>query len=127
MDYTNKFGPISNFVQGKLWKEKVSRYEGKIVLPYFLYVDDFEINNPSGSHATFQSVAAFYYSFPLAQNNSKLSNIFLAALIKSTYIKNFGNDASLKILINELNLLEKEGLTISTSKGDFHVYFLLGS
>jgi len=126
MDYTNKFGSISNFVQGKLWKEKVSRYEGKIVLPYFLYVDDFEINNPLGSHATFQSIAAFYYSFPLAQNNSKLSNIFLAALIKSTDIKNFGNDASLKILINELNLLEKEGLTISTSKGDFHVYFLLG-
>lgn len=74
IDYTNKFGSITNFVQGKLWKEKISEYEGKIVFPYFLYVDDFEINNPLGSHASFQSIADFYYSFPFALNNSNNSN-----------------------------------------------------
>jgi len=75
---------ISNFVQRKLWKEKIQQYEGKIVFPYFIYIDDFEINNPLGSHATFQSIAAIYYNFPFSVNNSKLSNILLAALIKST-------------------------------------------
>lgn len=45
-------------------------------------MDEFEINNPLGSHSTFQSVSAVYYSFPLAENSSKLTNIFLAALVK---------------------------------------------
>ncbi|XP_008185631.1 uncharacterized protein LOC103310138 [Acyrthosiphon pisum] len=117
---------ISNFVQGKLWKEKITLYEGKIVFPYFLYVDEFEINNPLGSHANVQSIAAVYYNFPLATNNSKLSSIFLAALIKSIDIKEFGNDKCFKILINELNELENIGLNISTEHGDFRVHFLLG-
>lgn len=126
MKYNLNFGSITNFVQGKLWKEKVTQYEGKIVFPYFLYIDDFEINNPLGSHASFQSIAAIYYNFPLMNNNAKLSNIFLAALIKSVDLKEFGNDSSLKILINELNTLEREGLSISTDQGNFHVHFLLG-
>lgn len=124
MKYKLNLGSITTFVQGKLWKEKVTQYEGKIVFPYFLYINDFEINNPLGSHANFQSIVAIYYNFPLMKNNAKLSNIFLAALIKSVDLKEFGNNSSLKILINELNTLEREGLTISTDQGN--VYFLLG-
>lgn len=91
---------LSNFVQGKLWKNKISQFEGKLVFPYFLYVDDVEINNPLSSHAGFQSISAIYYSFPLVENNSKLTKIFLAALIKATDIKEFGNDACFLQLIN---------------------------
>jgi len=126
MKFKLNLGSITNFVQGKLWKEKVIQYEGKIVFPYFLYIDDFEINNPLGSHANFQSIAAIYYNFPLMKNNAKLSNIFLAALIKSVDFKEFGNDCCLKILIDEFNTLEREGLTISTHQGNVHVHFLLG-
>lgn len=117
---------LSNFVQGKLCEKKITQFEGKIVFPYFLYIDDFEINNPLGSHATYQSIAAIYYSFPLVENNSKLSNIFLAALIKSTDLKEFGNDPCSLQLINEINFLENEGLSISTEYGEFQVYFILG-
>jgi len=117
---------LSNFVQGKLWEKKITQFEGKIVFPYFIYIDDFEINNPLGSHATYQSIAAIYYSFPLVENNSKLSNIFLAALIKSADLKEFGNDPCLLQLINEINFLEEEGLSISTEYGEFQVYFILG-
>lgn len=106
--------------------KKISQYEGKIAIPYFLYIDDFEINNPLRSHANFQSIAAIYYSFPLLKNNSKLSNIFLAALIKSVDLKEFGNDPCLIQLIDEINYLEKEGLTIFTNFGKFHVHFILG-
>lgn len=53
-------------------------------------------------------------------------NIFLAALIKSKDIKQFWNDVSLKLLVHELNVLEKEGLTILTPHGNFLVHFLLG-
>lgn len=106
-------------------EKKITQFEGKIVFPYFIYIDDFEINNPLGSHATYQSIAAIYYSFPLVENNSKLSNIFLSALIKSADLKEFGNDPCLLQLINEFNFLE-EGLSISTEYGEFQVYFILG-
>lgn len=69
-------------------EKKKSQFEGKIVISYFLYIDDFEINNPLGSHANFQSITGIYYSFPLLKNNSRLSIIFLAALIKSADLKN---------------------------------------
>lgn len=126
IEYENDHTSISNFVQGKLWKEKKALHEGKIVFPYFLYIDEFEINNPLGSHAHVQSIAAVYYNFPLDVNNSKLTNIFLAALIKSYDVKKFGNEACFEILINELNELEKEGINISTQNGIFQVYFVLG-
>jgi len=41
---------LTNLVQGELWKEKIKLYPGKNVIPYILYVDDFEINNPLGSN-----------------------------------------------------------------------------
>lgn len=84
---------ISHFVQADLWKKKTSLYEGEIVFPFFLYIDDVEINNPLGSHANFQTITAIYYSFPFAKNNSQLINIFVAALVKSIDLKKFGNDS----------------------------------
>lgn len=89
-------------------------------------MDEFEINNPLGSHSTFQSVSAVYYSFPLAENSSKLTNIFLAALVKHVDLTSFGNDKCLESLVNEINILENEGINISTEDGRFHVHFVLG-
>lgn len=80
---------MSNFIQGSLWKEKISSYQGKIVMPFFLYIDDVEINNPLGSKSMCHSISAVYYSFPLDKQNSKLTNIFLAALLKSKDLKKF--------------------------------------
>lgn len=108
-----------HFVQGPLWKEKIIPYNNKIVIPYFLYTDDFEVNNPLGL------LCAIYYSFPLF-DQSKLSNIFVAGLLKSVDMKHFGNDLCLKKLIHELNKLEIEGILISTSDGLKRVHFILG-
>lgn len=123
----NQSTSIEHFVQGSLWQQKISLFSNeKIIFPFFLYMDEFEINNPLGSHATFQSISALYYSFPLSQNNSKLSTIFLAALVKHIDIKSFGNDKCLQSLVNEINILENEGIDIKTQDGDFHVHFVLG-
>ena len=35
---------MTNFIQGSLWKEKIALYHNKIVVPFFMYIDDFEIN-----------------------------------------------------------------------------------
>lgn len=42
---------ISNFVQSKIWKVKILKNPNKLLLPLFLYYDDFEVNDPLGSHA----------------------------------------------------------------------------
>lgn len=40
---------IENFIQGRLWKEKVENYfQGRTVFPLFLYFDDFEVCHPLG-------------------------------------------------------------------------------
>lgn len=122
----NDNSSISHFVQGNLWRQKTSQYVGKLVFPFFLYMDDVEINNPLGSHAMSQSISAIYYSFPLAENSSQLSNIFLAALIKTIDYKKFGNEPCLTHLIQEINVLEKEGIIVTTPSGEFHVHFILG-
>jgi len=117
---------LSNFIQGSLWKEKILSHQNKLVIPFFMYIDDFEINNPLGSKSMCHSISAIYYSFPLSKQSSKLDHIFLAALIKSKDLKSFGNELCLKNLIDELNSLEKDGIIINTPDGPKQVYFILG-
>ncbi|XP_060871578.1 uncharacterized protein LOC132949103 [Metopolophium dirhodum] len=64
--------------------------------------------------------------FPLSKNNSKISEIFLAALIKAKDLKHFGNDLCFKNLVDELNSLERDGISINTSSGKKNVHFILG-
>jgi len=65
---------MENFVQGNLLKKGFQ--PKKYVFLFFIYTDEFEINNPLGPHSNFHSVSAFYYSFPLEDYCSKLSNIY---------------------------------------------------
>lgn len=108
---SNNKTQIKHFIQGQLWKDKIAPYQNKIVIPYFMYIDDFEINNQLGSHASVHSISAIYYSFPLS-DQSRLKNIYLAALIKAVDMKNFGNDLCLNKLINQINDLEINGINI---------------
>ncbi|XP_075157315.1 uncharacterized protein LOC142230559 [Haematobia irritans] len=117
---------IKNFVNGKIWKSKMKNYPNKIVFPFFLYFDDFEINNPLGSHSS--GLLGVYFSFPTAPDHlkCKLDNIFIAALLKSTDVKELGNDKCFFRLIEILNDLEKNGLEIQTKSGNIRVFFVLG-
>lgn len=118
---------ISHFVQGQLWKEKKINIPNKILIPYFIHCDDLEINNCLGSHAGVHSLAAIYYSFPLSENISQLTNIFLAGVIKTKDTKEFGNDSCLYKLIDEIKILEDTGILIKLSDGTSQrVHFVLG-
>ncbi|XP_022176334.1 uncharacterized protein LOC111037844 [Myzus persicae] len=117
---------MTNFIQGSLWKEKIALYHNKIVVPFFMYIDDFEINNPLGSKSMKHAISAVYYSFPLNEQSSKLNNIFLAALLKSHDLKSYGNDLCFKQLVEEFNSLEKNGILINTPDGPKTVHFILG-
>lgn len=90
-----------------------------------MYIDDFEIYNLLGSHASVHSISAIYYSYPLI-NQSKLLNIHLAALIKAADVKDFGNDLCFNKLIHLLNDIEVDGINTTTSNGVKKVHFILG-
>lgn len=115
---------LSNFVPGNLWKEKRSLYPNKNLIPYLLYVDDLEINNPLGSHSGSHSICNIYYSFPCLPltKESKLDNIFYGAVIKSADVKLHGNEKCFRRLIQEIKDLEVAGLEF---ENNLHVHFIM--
>lgn len=113
---------INNFICGSLWKEKSVPFleKGKAVLPFFLYIDDSEVNNPLSSHTN--PVTFVYYSFPVMKN----SEIYLAATLQGRDYKEFGNRQCLNKLVDEIKDLEENVVSIRTSEGQKTVYFVLG-
>ncbi|KAI8115638.1 hypothetical protein CVS40_12276 [Lucilia cuprina] len=126
MEATEKNDRKINFIQSDLWKQKKSLYPNKILIPYYLYNDDFVINNPLGSKAKNQAVCNFYYSFPcMPQNSSKLNSVFLACSILSADVKKHGNkcyDALIESIID----LEITGIEINTVTGPKKIHFIMG-
>lgn len=116
---------MSDFIDGALWKQKMEGCKGDIVIPFYLYVDDLEINNPLGAKATSDQIAVIYFSFPNL-NSHKLDSIFLAGIIKTNDMKQFGNDVCLRSLVTEIKFLEEEGLTLfALSPKPIKVKFML--
>lgn len=115
---------IFSFLEGQLWKDLLKICKDIICIPYFLYFDDFEVSNPLGTHT--EQICGIYYCFPGFENISKLSNIFVAGFMKSSEMKKYGNSASLKFLIQQLNELAVEGISITTTTCTRQVHFILG-
>lgn len=70
---------IENFVQGTQWKHQIMG-DQKLILPLFIYYDDFEPCNVLSSHSGEQKLGAVYASIPCIppQYQSLLENLFLA-------------------------------------------------
>lgn len=75
-----------NGKNGKLWKEKLKHFEGKFVMPIFVYFDDLEVNNSLGSRKGIQKLGAVYLPLPFLppQHRYRLENIFLTLLFHSS-------------------------------------------
>lgn len=116
---------LSNFMQGELWKNIESSHTGKQLLPLFLFFDDFECGNALGSHAGRNKLGALYASIPCLPPHmvSHLSSIFLVSLFYSCDRKIFGNQSIFKILIDELNSLKTDGITLNINNVRHHVFF----
>lgn len=118
---------ISNFIQGTLWREIIAHFDGKTVLPLFLYFDDYENNNPFGSHKGISKCGAVYLSIPCypPRLSSKLENIFLFILFNTIDRQVFRNNVIFSKAIDELKFLEQHGITINLPDGDKTIYFKL--
>jgi hypothetical protein len=116
----------SNFINTNLWKQKSLSHGNKLVIPYFLYFDDFEINNALGSHSS--SIVGVYYSFPIAPHylRSNLNNIFIAAIFNTKDVKFIGNERIFYQLIKNINGLDNNGLELNINGKKVNVYLSLG-
>ena len=116
---------FTSLFQGERWIEISKQFIGKIVIPLFLYFDDFEINNPLSSAAGVYKIGGLYYSIASLPPKlaSLLENIFLAQFIFSSDHKEFKNEKCFKYLIEELKFLANEGISITVDGEEKKVYF----
>lgn len=115
MEELSKSTKISNFINGSVWNDIKKPYVGKTVIPYNLYFDDFEPDNPLGSHKAANSIGAFYIGFPTMPQFlcSRLQNIFPVMFIKSSIMKDSTTDKCLQDFVNVLLKLENEGVIVN--------------
>ncbi|KAK3931672.1 Digeranylgeranylglycerophospholipid reductase [Frankliniella fusca] len=139
MDYVNKlenetFGILEHFIHGSLWKFKVTKFfPGKLVLPLLFYHDECEINNPLGSHAVIQKLGGTYFNCPCLppEHRSKLANIFLAMLTyasdrKASECTTMRNAQIFRVLVNQINDLQRHGIIIRNGSEVQTLYFGFG-
>lgn len=82
-----------------------------------LYYDDFETANPLGSKKGVHKLGCIYFilrNLP-PKLNSVLMNIHLVALFHSEDLKKYGFDPILKPLVDDLKILETEGMQVPFS------------
>lgn len=115
---------MTNLMQGDLWKKKYHD-ANKIILPLIVYYDDFETRNCLGSHAGENKLGGVYVSLACLPPHmvGKLSNIFLSTLVHSKYVQKFGNAKVFTKIIDDLNILAKEGIELEINSQKRRVYF----
>lgn len=119
---------VSNIMQTEFWKIRSTDMEQDgIVLPIFLYEDDFESGNPLGSHATVYKMAAMYISLPCLppKFRSKLSNIFLCQIAHTSDVNEYTDEQVYRNVIEQLNALATTGIELDIDDKKCKVYFKL--
>ncbi|KAE8742499.1 hypothetical protein FOCC_FOCC011965 [Frankliniella occidentalis] len=118
-------GTISNVIKGDLWKEKSAADGEKMYLPINLHFDDYEPDNPLGSHHNDNSLGALYGSIGCLPRKlaSSAENVFLVTIFLSKYRKDFGNEVSFANVTEEMTFLETEGIQINTGDEIHQIYF----
>ncbi|CAG5083878.1 Protein of unknown function [Cotesia congregata] len=117
----------SSLFQGTLWKNISGAFQEKIVIPLYLYYDDFEIDNPLSTSAGIYKVGGLYCSIAALppQFASTTANVFLPQLIHNSDYKEFGAERCFAEIKDELNYLTQFGITISINGESHRIYFVL--
>ncbi|XP_023821499.1 uncharacterized protein LOC101158135 isoform X1 [Oryzias latipes] len=118
----SKTNVLEDFCDGSYFKAHPLFSEKPNSLQILLYYDDFETANPLGSKRTVHKVGALYFvlrNLP-AKFNSALMNIHLVALFHTDDVKKYGFDPILQPLINDIKILEHEGLYLPFSTEKVH-------
>lgn len=111
---------LKNFVQGKLWKEKIKPlFVDEFVLPIIIYYDDFETAD-AGTHMCVNKIGAVYFCIPCLppEYQSSLKNIFPTLMFYVEDKKSVSNFDVFRVLTEEINYLESTGITVSLASGE---------
>lgn len=111
-------GWYNNTSDGSLFQERYGS-EKNPVLRIHLYFDELELCNPLGTKRGYHKMGCTFFTLDnLPQHiNSKLDNIFLISLFHSLDLKKFGIDKMMEPLVDDLMLLEEEGI-VCTENGE---------
>lgn len=112
---------IENFIQGEYWKSLISNSnhdDKSTLIPLIVYFDEFEVDNPLGSHAGINKVGGIYASVPClpVELQSKIENILLVILFNVDDRKNTEDEFLLVKLVEELKFLENNGITVQINE-----------
>ena len=115
-NYTNDFCDSSYILHHRLQR-------GPETLHLCLYTDDFEIVNAIGSHRKKHKLTAFYWTLlnTPTEYRSKLCTIQLAALARSSDLRQFGTDQLLNDFVSTLQQLQ-DGILLDTSEFGSKLY-----
>ncbi|XP_018577570.2 uncharacterized protein LOC108915902 isoform X2 [Anoplophora glabripennis] len=117
---------VYNIIQTNFWREKISDFKKTdIVLPLFIYYDDYETGNPLGSRAGIHKLGAIYSTVACLppKYQSRLENIFLVTLFHSTDLKEFGDKVIFSKLVDELNYLRNTGIFLKIQSNEYRLHF----
>lgn len=106
----------THFVDGDIYKNNSFFQNNSNAIQLQLFFDEFEVCNPLGSKTSIHKIGAFYFvinNFPF-YINSTLENIYLLALCYNLDIKQFGLNPVLHKIVNDIKILEKEGIFIES-------------
>lgn len=121
----NNSDKFTNIIQSPLWKNiKDSYFRDRLVLPLFIYFDDVEPDNHTGSHAGDHSLGALYYQIPCIpqHHTSSLENIFVSSIFLSND-RHVNNGNAFRSVINELKDLQDNGILVRSANGNQRVHF----
>jgi hypothetical protein len=118
---------LKNFMQTEFWQNKIKNITADLVLPIFLFFDDFGADNPVGPKTKAHCIGGCYLKLPFLppEIEAKLDNIFSVYLIESVD-KQLGNDQIFNPLVEQLKQLEETGVTIDVEGKKMNIKFVVG-
>ncbi|CAD6215471.1 GSCOCG00011211001-RA-CDS, partial [Cotesia congregata] len=113
--------------QGTIWQQVAKQYVGKIVIPYYIYYDEFGVGDPFTPAATLHKMGGLYYSIASLPPKyaSTVDNVLLAQLTYYSDYKEFKNAKCFCRLISELKHLATKGIEIKFNNKVVPIYFVL--
>lgn len=110
---------ISDYKCGTAYKSNALFQTSDSTLQIKLYLDDFQVVNPLGNRTKTHKICGLYWTLGNIppKYSSKLFSIQIACLCQSHLVKKFGHETIFQPLIDDLKLLENEGISLIFSGG----------
>lgn len=119
--YVKECDPVNHFLESKFWRQKVEQIneldQKTLLLPFIIFSDDFEVNNPLGSHSNVQKLTGFYGSLACLPNelSSKLNEIIFVMIHYAQDSKSFENARMLSNLVEMCKKLFNDGVVVKNN------------